>query len=67
MVKSVREHQAIYEAIVQRDGAAAEAAMRRHILSVMADQLVNIANSPELAIAPPAGATSRSANEGAGL
>jgi DNA-binding GntR family transcriptional regulator len=44
MVKSVREHQAIYEAIVQRDGAAAEAAMRRHILSVMADQLVNVAN-----------------------
>jgi DNA-binding GntR family transcriptional regulator len=42
MVKSVREHQVIYEAIVQRDGAAAEAAMRRHILSVMADQLVSI-------------------------
>jgi DNA-binding GntR family transcriptional regulator len=42
MVKSVREHQVIYEAIVQRDGGAAETAMRRHILSVMADQLVNI-------------------------
>lgn len=42
MVKSVAEHQAIYEAIVQRDGAAAEAAMRRHIRSVMADQLVDI-------------------------
>jgi DNA-binding GntR family transcriptional regulator len=66
MVKSVREHQAIYEAIVQRDGAAAEAAMRRHILSVMADQLVNIANSPDLAISPSAAAPPRSA-ERAGL
>jgi DNA-binding GntR family transcriptional regulator len=47
MVKSVGEHQAIYEAIVQRDGAAAEAAMRRHILSVMADQLVNIGDAVE--------------------
>ena len=47
MVKSVGEHQAIYEAIVQRDGAAAEAAMRRHILSVMADQLVNIRDAVE--------------------
>ena len=45
MIKSVGEHQAIYEAIVQRDGAAAEAAMRRHILSVMADQLVNIGDT----------------------
>ena len=42
MVKSVAEHQVIYEAIVQRDGTAAEAAMRRHIRSVMADQLANI-------------------------
>jgi DNA-binding GntR family transcriptional regulator len=42
MVKSVGEHQVIYEAIVQRDGDAAETAMRRHIRSVMADQLVNI-------------------------
>ena len=66
MVKSVHEHQAIYEAIVQRDGAAAEAAMRRHILSVMADQLANIATSPELAIAPSAVATSRSDDERAG-
>jgi DNA-binding GntR family transcriptional regulator len=47
MVKSVREHQAIYEAIVQRDGAAAEAAMRRHILSVMADQLVNVTSAAD--------------------
>ena len=67
MVKSVREHQAIYEAIVQRDGAAAEAAMRRHILSVMADQLVNIANSPDLATSPSAAAPPGSAEEGAGL
>ena len=66
MVKSVHEHQAIYEAIVQRDGAAAEAAMRRHILSVMADQLANIATSPEPAIAPSAVATSRSDDERAG-
>jgi DNA-binding GntR family transcriptional regulator len=42
LAKSIPEHQAIYEAIVHRDGAAAEAAMRRHILSVMADQLINI-------------------------
>ncbi|HEU5389064.1 MAG TPA: GntR family transcriptional regulator [Streptosporangiaceae bacterium] len=42
LAKSVPEHQAIYEAIVQRDGAAAETLMRRHILSVMADQLTNI-------------------------
>jgi DNA-binding GntR family transcriptional regulator len=42
LAKSVPEHQAIYEAIVQRDGAAAETLMRRHILSVMADQLTNV-------------------------
>ena len=42
MVKSVAEHHVIYEAIVQRDGTAAEAAMRRHIRSVMADQLASI-------------------------
>ena len=42
MVKSVREHQAIYEAIVQRDGQRAETLMRQHILSVMADQLANV-------------------------
>jgi DNA-binding GntR family transcriptional regulator len=57
MVKSVREHQAIYEAIVQRDGAAAETAMRRHILSVMADQLVNIANAADPAAASAAAPT----------
>ena len=45
LAKSVREHQAIYEAIVQRDGAAAESLMRRHILSVMADQLTSIAKA----------------------
>lgn len=39
---SVQEHQAIYEAIVQRDGQRAETLMRQHILSVMADQLANI-------------------------
>jgi len=43
LAKSVPEHEAIYEAIVQRDGAAAETLMRRHILSVMADQLSSIA------------------------
>jgi DNA-binding GntR family transcriptional regulator len=47
MVKSVAEHQVIYEAIVQRDGAAAEAAMRRHIRSVMADQLASIGETAE--------------------
>lgn len=47
LAKSVPEHQAIYEAIVQRDGAAAEALMRRHILSVMADQLMSIAETAD--------------------
>jgi DNA-binding GntR family transcriptional regulator len=47
MVKSVAEHHVIYEAIVQRDGMAAEAAMRRHIRSVMADQLANIGETAE--------------------
>jgi DNA-binding GntR family transcriptional regulator len=49
LAKSVHEHQPIYDAIVQRDGAAAERFMRRHILSVMADQLANLgteADSP---------------------
>jgi DNA-binding GntR family transcriptional regulator len=45
LAKSVPEHQAIYEAIVQRDGAGAEGLMRRHILSVMADQLTSIAKA----------------------
>lgn len=67
MVKSVREHQAIYEAIVQRDGAAAEAAMRRHILSVMADQLVNIARAAGSAASPPAASPAGTPDEGAGL
>jgi DNA-binding GntR family transcriptional regulator len=39
---SVREHQAIYEAIVSRDGPRAETLMRQHILSVMADQLASL-------------------------
>ena len=47
LAKSVPEHQVIYEAIVQRDGAAAEALMRRHILSVMADQLTSIAETAD--------------------
>jgi DNA-binding GntR family transcriptional regulator len=42
MGTSVREHQAIYEAIVQRDGPRAETLMRQHILSVMADQLASL-------------------------
>jgi DNA-binding GntR family transcriptional regulator len=42
MGTSVREHQAIYEAIVQRDGQRAETLMRQHILSVMADQLASL-------------------------
>jgi DNA-binding GntR family transcriptional regulator len=42
MGTSVREHQGIYEAIVQRDGQRAETLMRQHILSVMADQLANV-------------------------
>lgn len=47
MIKSVAEHQVIYEATVQRDGMAAEAAMRRHIRSVMADQLANIGETAD--------------------
>jgi DNA-binding GntR family transcriptional regulator len=42
MGTSVREHQGIYEAIVQRDGQRAETLMRQHILSVMADQLASL-------------------------
>jgi DNA-binding GntR family transcriptional regulator len=42
MGTSVREHEGIYEAIVQRDGLRAETLMRQHILSVMADQLANL-------------------------
>jgi DNA-binding GntR family transcriptional regulator len=42
MGTSVREHQGIYEAIVQRDGARAETLMRQHILSVMADQMASL-------------------------
>jgi DNA-binding GntR family transcriptional regulator len=42
MGTSVRGHQAIYEAIVQRDGPRAETLMRQHILSVMADQLASL-------------------------
>jgi DNA-binding GntR family transcriptional regulator len=42
METSVREHQAIYDAVVQRDSARAETLMRQHILSVMADQLANL-------------------------
>lgn len=42
MGTSVREHQAIYEAIVQRDGPRAETLMRQHIRSVMADQLASL-------------------------
>jgi DNA-binding GntR family transcriptional regulator len=67
MVKSVREHQAIYEAIVQRDGTAAETAMRRHILSVMADQLVNIANAADPAASASAAAPTGAPNQRAGL
>jgi DNA-binding GntR family transcriptional regulator len=43
LAKSVHEHQAIYDPIVQRQGAAAEQSMRRHIRSVMADQLATLA------------------------
>jgi DNA-binding GntR family transcriptional regulator len=47
LARSVPQHRAIYEAIVQRDGAAAEALMRGHIRSVMADQLTSIAAAAE--------------------
>jgi DNA-binding GntR family transcriptional regulator len=44
LAKSVAEHQAIYEAIARRDPEAAETLMRRHIRSVMADQLASTAD-----------------------
>jgi DNA-binding GntR family transcriptional regulator len=47
LARSVPQHRAIYEAIVQRDGAAAEALMRGHIRSVMADQLTSIAGAAD--------------------
>jgi DNA-binding GntR family transcriptional regulator len=43
LAKSVNEHQEIYEAIARRDGTAAEALMREHIESVLADQLASMA------------------------
>jgi DNA-binding GntR family transcriptional regulator len=43
LAKSVAEHQAIYEAIVRRDGGAAETLTREHIESVRADQLASMA------------------------
>jgi DNA-binding GntR family transcriptional regulator len=46
LAKSVAEHQDIYEAIVRRDPDAAETLMRRHIGSVMADQLASMAGEP---------------------
>lgn len=46
LAKSVAEHQAICEAIARRDAAAAEALMRRHIGSVLADQLASMAGVP---------------------
>jgi len=45
LAKSVAEHQAIYEAIARRDGGSAETLMRRHIMSVMADQLASMAGA----------------------
>src|ERR1700684_3705165 len=45
--KSVAEHQTIYEAIAQRDGDGAEALMREHIGSVLADQLASMAGAAE--------------------
>lgn len=52
LVKSVDEHQGIYEAIVRRDGASAEDLMRRHIFSVMADQLVEFEEGGTTSDAP---------------
>ncbi|HEY1641561.1 MAG TPA: GntR family transcriptional regulator [Streptosporangiaceae bacterium] len=43
LARSVPQHRAVCEAIVQRDGAGAEALMREHIRSVMADQLTSSA------------------------
>ena len=47
LAKSVAEHQAIYEAIAQRDGAVAESRMRQHIGSVLADQLASMAGAAD--------------------
>ena len=46
LAKSVAEHHAIYEAIAGRDPAGAETLMRRHIMSVMTDQLASMAGMP---------------------
>jgi DNA-binding GntR family transcriptional regulator len=47
LAKSVAEHQTIYEAIAQRDSAGAEALMREHIGSVLADQLASMAGAAD--------------------
>ena len=47
LAKSVAEHRTIYEAIAQRDGDGAEALMRQHIGSVLADQLASMAGAAE--------------------
>jgi DNA-binding GntR family transcriptional regulator len=47
LAKSVAEHQTIYEAIAQRDGTAAEALMREHIGSVLAEQLASMAGAAD--------------------
>jgi DNA-binding GntR family transcriptional regulator len=47
LAKSVAEHQAIYEAIAQRDGAVSESLMRQHIGSVLADQLASMAGAAD--------------------
>jgi DNA-binding GntR family transcriptional regulator len=47
LAKSVAEHQTIYEAIARRDGAGAEALMREHIGSVLADQLASMAGAAD--------------------
>lgn len=47
LAKSVAEHQTIYEAIARRDGDGAEALMREHIGSVLADQLASMAGAAD--------------------
>ena len=56
LAKSVTEHQGIFDAIVQRDGSTAENLMRRHIRSVMADQLLTLGEVAGAAIATASGA-----------
>ncbi len=44
--RSIKQHQAICDAIVKRNASGAEAAMRKHVRSVMTDQLKSFQDHP---------------------